>query len=67
MATAIDQAEGNEDAVSRVGQRLPLNVCTAEGLRSQCSLVGGLHMILQHWAKVLCDYGNQVVTELNRH
>ena len=40
MAMAINQAETNEDAASRVGQRLPLNVCTVEGLRSQCSLAG---------------------------
>ena len=40
MAMAINQAETNVDAASRFGQRLPLNVCTAEGLRSQCSLAG---------------------------
>ena len=42
IATAIDQANGNEDVVNRVGQRLPLNVCTVEGLRSLCSLAGPL-------------------------
>ena len=34
MAMAIDQAESNKDAA-------------AEGLRSQCSLVGGRHLILR--------------------
>ena len=47
MAMAIDQAESNKDAANRVGQRLPLNVWAAEGLRSQCSLVGGRHLILR--------------------
>ena len=48
MAMAINQAETNEDAASRVGQRLPLNVCTAEGLRSQCSLASLQLLILQY-------------------
>ena len=38
MAMAINQAETNEDAASRVGQRLPLNEYTVEGLRSQYHL-----------------------------